>query len=302
MKTLIIYNPTSGREQFKNRINSVLDRLEKHNFSCDVYPTKRAKDATERAQLAAEEGYELIILSGGDGTFNEVINGIARCENKPIIGYIPTGTVNDVATTLRIPKNIDRAIDNIINGEVVSMDVGKINDDYFAYVTAFGMYTRVSYEAPSDLKTKFGKGAYVVEFLKDLTTAHEIPMEINYDDKTLYGVFSMGMIINSHTVAGFPIINKPRLNDGSFDVVLFEREPKKDMFNIFRTFLLTIKNRPKNSIYFRAHKLRIKTHDNVKWNSDGEFSALGSIELECLQEHIKIIVPKQTQKRLFKKR
>ena len=161
----IIYNPTSGRELFKRALPDVLIKLEQAGYETSAHATTSAGDATYAAKEALKHDYDVIIAAGGDGTLNEVINGIAEATNRPKLGLIPMGTVNDFGRALLIPNDIMEAVDTIIKGDLVPVDVGKMNNRYFINIAGGGKITEVSYEAPSKLKTMVGPLAYYIKGL-----------------------------------------------------------------------------------------------------------------------------------------
>ena len=159
----IIYNPTSGKELFKRTLPDVLIKLERAGYETSAYATEREGDATLEAERALEQNYDIIIAAGGDGTLNEVVNGIAEQPNRPKLGIIPMGTVNDFGRALHLPNDIMGAVDVIIKGHTTKVDIGKMNNRYFINLAAGGKLTQVSYETPSRLKSFVGPFAYYIK-------------------------------------------------------------------------------------------------------------------------------------------
>ena len=181
-KCAIIYNPVSGKKEFEDKVNHVVRRLENQNYDVTVMPTKRPKHAISLAKKVCNTDYDLLVISGGDGTFHECLNGISNCSKSPTIGYIPSGTACDLASTLRIPKDIDKALDIIINNEVVNMDYTRSNKGSFIYVTAIGTYVDISYVTDSKLKKRLGYLAYIITGIKEFFTIPMMRAKIVYDD------------------------------------------------------------------------------------------------------------------------
>ena len=134
-------------------------------------------DATEAAKQAVERGFDLIIAAGGDGTLNEVVAGVSPFEKRPQIGLIPTGTTNDFARALRIPRDIDDAVDIIIRGETIPVDVGMMNDRHFINIAGGGRMTELTYDVPSKLKTVLGQLAYYLKGIEMLPSIHSSPRQ-----------------------------------------------------------------------------------------------------------------------------
>ena len=143
-KLLFIYNPLSGVGQLKPKLADVLDIFVKAGYEVTVYPTQKYHDALDKTRTYTGE-YDLVVCSGGDGTLDEVVSGMENREKKVPIGYIPTGTTNDFASSLHISRNILEAADTAVNGIPFACDVGRFNDDFFIYIAAFGLFTDVSY-------------------------------------------------------------------------------------------------------------------------------------------------------------
>ena len=132
-KARIIYNPTSGKELVKKSLPDILDVLEQAGFETSAFATTPEPDSAKKeAKRAAEAGFDLIVAAGGDGTINEVVNGIAPLEKRPQMAIIPGGTTNDYARALKIPRdNIRAAAEVILKNQTVKMDIGKTDKKYF---------------------------------------------------------------------------------------------------------------------------------------------------------------------------
>ena len=164
----IIYNPTSGREIFKKHLPEVLAKLEVAGYETSCHATTCAGDATTAAKAAVERDFDIIIAVGGDGTLNEVVAGVSEFENRPKIGLIPMGTTNDFARAVHIPRDIDKAVEIIIAGNSIPVDVGRVNDRYFINIAGGGRITELTYEVPSKLKTVLGQLAYYLKGIEML--------------------------------------------------------------------------------------------------------------------------------------
>ncbi len=295
----LIYNPTSGKKQFKKRIDYVVRKFENAGYVVTIKETTKPKDAISLAKEAAEEMVDLLVVSGGDGTFHECLNGISIANYKPTIGYIPSGTACDLASTLKIPKNIDKAIDIILNGEIVKMDYGETNQRDFIYVAAIGTYVDISYVTDSKLKKKLGYLAYIVTGIKEFFTIPIIKAKIEYDDGYMKGHYSMILIVNSKKVAGFNIVNKPILDDGKLDVVIYRYIPFFNNLIYFISFLFSPKVLP-GVTKIRTSKLNIYTDHPHRWNLDGEEAESGDLLITTQKQQIPIIINTKIKTKLFK--
>lgn len=299
MKAKIIYNPTSGRELFQFKLSNLVVRLSKEGYRVETYPTKAVGDATIAASVACDENVDLIVVSGGDGTLNEVINGVASYETRPKIAYIPSGTTNDFARSLEIPLDIDDAINVLFDGEVRKIDIGKIKDKYFVYSASFGAFTKLTYSTPSKLKTALGHLAY---FVNGVTELHKTanPLNVSYivNGEKFEEEVVLLIIVNSRGIAGLKtVFPEAKLNDGVFDVIMFKN---RNNFKI-NDFLYSLVNGvveeydTNGGAHLTVSEITINSDDRIVWNLDGERGEEGGAHVVCLQEHIEIIVPVESK-------
>lgn len=298
-KCAIIYNPVSGKKEFKDKVNDVVKRLENHDYSVTIMPTKSPKHAITLTKEVCTGDYDLLIISGGDGTFHECLNGLSNCEKSPTIGYIPSGTACDLANTLKIPKNIDQAMDIIFNNEVANMDYIKSNKGSFIYVSAIGTYVDISYVTDSKMKKRLGYLAYLITAIKEFFTIPMMRTKIEYDGGTLSGFFSLILVVNSKKVAGFNLVSKPILDDGKVDVVLYRYIPLFNNILYFISFVLSPKILP-GVRKLRTSKLNIYTKHPHKWNMDGESADSGNLTIEVKKQALKLIINPKIKDKYFK--
>ena len=138
-KLLFVFNPCSGKAQIKNQLLDIVDTMVKADYEVTIYPTQCAGDAKEKVEAYAGN-YDLVVCSGGDGTLDEVVTGMMQCKAKVPLGYIPAGSTNDFASSLGIPKDMEKAAEAAVTGKPFPCDVGLFNGDYFVYVAAFGRF------------------------------------------------------------------------------------------------------------------------------------------------------------------
>lgn len=183
----IIYNPTSGREVFKRHLPEVLEKLEVAGYETSCHATTGAGDATRAAKIAVDRKYDIVIAAGGDGTLNEVVNGLAEQDYRPKVGLIPVGTTNDFARALHIPRDILAATDIIIKGDTIPIDIGRMNKKYFINIAGGGRLTELTYEVPSKLKTVLGQLAYYLKGIEMLPSIKASEIKLEYDGKLFEG-------------------------------------------------------------------------------------------------------------------
>ena len=295
----IIYNPESGKKDFVNHLEYVTSRLSEAGYAVDVVATQRPKHAISLTKKACNEEYDLIVISGGDGTIHECINGIAVSKFKPKIGYIPSGTACDLASSLNIPKKIPKAVDIILEGTSVKMDIAKSNNGYFIYVAAIGTYVDISYVTDSKLKKYLGYVAYLITGIKEFFTIPMMKTKIVHDKGTIRGYFSLILVVNSKKIAGFDFVSKPSLDDGEVDVIIYRYIP---LFNNLLYFL-SVAFGPRvlpGVTRIRTSRLKIYTDHHHKWNMDGEEANSGNLNIEVIKKAIEIIVKPAIKDKYFK--
>lgn len=270
-KMLFVYNPMAGKEQIKNNLSDIIQVFCKADFEVTIFATQGKEDA---ADIVAEKGenYDYLVCSGGDGTMNEVVCGLMQLKKKPICGYIPAGTVNDFASSLKIPRDMKMAAELITAGSTFQCDLGQFNEKYFTYVCGFGAFTEVSYQTPQEWKNALGKAAYFIEALKHITEIKTHHMVIEYDGERIEDNFMLGLVSNSVSVAGYKAYSKMdiMMDDGMFEV-MFIRELRNPIEVQQALGALMTKNFDSDRmLQFSSSKIVIHSDDEVQWTLDGE--------------------------------
>lgn len=268
----IIYNPTSGKEVFKRALPDVLIKMEQAGYETSAYATQKVGDATEEAARAIEAQYDLLIVAGGDGTLNEVVNGIAEKPNRPKLGLIPMGTVNDFGRALHLPTDIFEAVDVILDGKTVQVDIGKMNSRYFINLGGGGKITEVSYEAPSKLKSIVGPFAYYIKGFEMLPQMHAVDVRIEFDSQVFEGEIMLFLLGLTNSMAGFEkLVPDAKLDDGMFTLLIVEKANIAELGHI-----MTLASRgehikhPKVH-YHKAQSVNISSFSDMPLNVDGEY-------------------------------
>lgn len=272
-KMLFIYNPKSGKAKIKNFLLDIIDVFANAGYFVTTYPTKFRGDAICAVRDRELGKYDIIVCSGGDGTLDEVVTGMMQCEEKLPIGYIPAGSTNDFAKSLRISNNMAEAAKNIVNGKLFACDVGNFNNDAFVYIAAFGLFTEVSYATEQNLKNTLGHTAYILEGVKSLSSIKTYRMKVESEEVSVEGDFIYGMITNSTSVAGFKNITAKdiELDDGKFEVTLVKTPSNLTELQNIAVSLVTRKFESECIICFKTAHLKIESENQVGWTLDGEF-------------------------------
>ena len=301
-KMLFIINPRSGKEQIRSRLLEILDSFVKAGYGPSVYITQGPKDAEYQAARAKTK--ELVVCSGGDGTLNEVVSGLMTItpEKRPELGYIPSGSTNDFASSLGLPKNMRKAAQTAALGKPFLVDVGVFGKNrYFVYVAAFGAFTEVSYSTPQETKNILGHQAYMLEAIKRLTGLKSYRMRLAWEhlgeQRELEEEFILGMVTNTTSIGGFKglVGMDVALDDGEFEVLLV-RKPRTplDIASI-AAYLIQREGENECVFKFRTSKLTVQSEELVDWSLDGEFGGSQTeVVIENKPREIAISVPEVT--------
>ncbi len=298
-KLLFIYNAHSGKAQIKIHLSDIIDLFIKAGYEVDIHPTQKPLDAKEQI-LKKAESYDMIVCSGGDGTLNETVSGVMELEEKPVIGYIPAGSTNDFASSIKLPKRMIDAAEVIVSGNPISVDIGSFNSKNFVYVAGFGAFTEVSYMTSQNLKNVLGHQAYIVEAVKSITKLKSYNMRIEHDGEVIEDKFLYGMVSNSKSVGGFKGIagKGVKMDDGVFEVTLIT-PPKNpiELQMIVTTLLGVTKGRCNNIYSFTSADIKFISEINVPWVLDGEYGGSPKI-VNITDNHKAISVMSGTKKKM----
>lgn len=271
-KMLFVYNPRSGKGLIKYNLYDIINLFTENGYRVTVYPTQSRMDGYRVIADTALK-YDIVTVSGGDGTLSEAVRALMELPEKIPLGYIPSGSTNDFATSMNISKNMLEAARGIVNGVYFEYDVGRFNNDnYFVYIAAFGMFTDVSYETPQDVKKVFGHAAYVVEGLRRLPNYKGIDMVIEHDGITERGSFILGIVSNSKSIGGmkFLVDENVYFDDGLFEVSLVRTPTSPIALQQAINDALVNKLSPKNYLTFKTNQVTFKTEEPLPWTIDGE--------------------------------
>ena len=280
-KVLVILNPCAGTKQANKHFVDIIDIFCRAGFEI----VKEQADA-----------FDLIVCIGGDGTFNEVVDGLLLSGVDKPIGYIPAGSTNDFASSLHLSKDILQAARDIVSGEERSLDIGSFNGRYFSYVASFGAFTKASYEAPQSIKNALGHLAYILEGIKDIPSIKPLRLWLKMEQGVYGGDYLFGAICNSTSVGGLLTLadDLVDMNDGLFEVLLIKSPSNILELNQILLALTTQNYNSPMLSFFSSGKLEITADKDMPWTLDGEYQeGCDTIEIKNIQGAIRLIVPKR---------
>ncbi len=294
-KLFLVANPKSGKARVKYELLQIVTVLSEAGYSVTVYPTKCRGDATNAVKALTDE-YDTIVCCGGDGTLNEVISGIMHNPLKKDfkLGYIPLGTLNEWSSGLNISRDIKKAANDVVNGRVMPLDIGRFDDSYFVYTASFGAFTSASYSAPQEVKNVLGQAAYFFEGIKILSAIKPIPLKFDIDGKTVEGNFLFGAVSNSLSMGGVIKLdpNKVEFDDGIFEVVLIDNPENLIEFQDIIDALIKKDFNRKRIQQYKASSIAVYGSENINWTLDGEMAqGQKEIKIENIHRAINFIIP-----------
>lgn len=276
-KLLFIMNPRSGVMLAPKYLSELIERFSKAGFLTQILMTTAKGDARDFAEQYGGE-VDVVAVSGGDGTLNEVIDGMITAGHKTPIGYIPSGSTNDFANSIGLTGSIFDCTDLIIEGKAHAVDVGSFNGRYFSYIASFGAFTSTSYTVPQNIKNILGHTAYILAGIKDIVSIKPIHAKVVTDkgeanEHIIEGDFLFGAVCNSRSVAG--ILKLPAdevdMNDGLMEVFLIRMPRDPIAMNDIAINMLNGSLNSKQIEFFSARTVEVELDKGVHWTLDGEY-------------------------------
>lgn len=301
MKGLFIINPSSGRQNFHDKIKEIAGNLIMDQIcnTLDVFYTEKQDDALNKAAGLKQGEYDFVVAVGGDGTLNEVINGSIISGSHIPVAVISAGTVNDFANYLKLPQTPKEFCEMIKEFHLKKVDAGRVNEKYFINVVAAGLLSDIGFKVEKDKKAVLGKLAYYLEGAMDLPKQFNrtMRMRFTFDGKVMEEEFLLFMVTNSQSVGGFrEIAPMASTSDGMFDVIIIK---KMDIFQITPLLISILQgdhvNHPSVE-YFQTSCLKIENLEEREINVDYDGEQLMSgfpLDIELIPAAVQIVIPQQ---------
>ena len=288
---LLIVNPGAGTKKASKHLSEIISIFNQADFDTHVCITVKHGDAIDAIKKLGFK-MDLIVCCGGDGTLNETVTGIVEAELDIKLGYIPAGSTNDFASSLKLSGDILTAAKQIINGEAYRYDVGKFADRYFTYVASFGAFTKASYATPSNIKNTLGHMAYILGGIQELSNIRAEHLRMELDGEVLEDDYLFGAICNSTSLGGILTLDPSLvdMSDGKLELLLI-RAPK-DIQELHECIIaLTTQKYNCGMITFRsAASIKVETEQELTWSLDGERAdASRAFQIEALEKRIQLI-------------
>lgn len=290
-KMLFVMNPCAGTRRANRHLANILSKFNRAGYTVTTYMTAGPGDAIDVVARIAPQ-MDVVVCCGGDGTFNETINGIISSGADVPIGYIPSGSTNDFATSLHLPSNPLKAADMIVEGQPIRYDIGLFGQRYFSYVASFGAFTKSSYSTPQNVKNVLGHMAYVLSGIQELSQLHTTHMRLELDGEVIEDDFLFGAVSNSTSVGGILTLDPKQVDmqDGKFELLLVRTPRNLGELTACIQALQTQKYNCSVITFRSVSQLRISCQANVPWTLDGERADTdGPVEIRNLHHAISLL-------------
>ena len=281
---VLLYNPQSGRGKIDFRVEEICTVFRAYGY--DIRPQQIDFAANP---FDGNETLSLMVVAGGDGTLNFALNAMKRKGLDIPFGVIPAGTANDFAGALGMSRHPLEAARQIAQGVEEGVDCGCVNGLYFVNVFSFGIFTTTSQRTPDGIKHRIGKLAYIIEGVKEVSSMHAVPLEIEADGERFDLRSLMVLIFNGETAGGFRLARRASIKDGLLDCILLEkRDPLRSALAMGQYLL---GGNPKIVRHLRARQIEIRSTVNEPTDVDGQPGAEFPLHITCQAGGLRMICP-----------
>jgi YegS/Rv2252/BmrU family lipid kinase len=293
-KVLFIYNPSSGETSVKDHLDDVINVYQDNGYQ--IIPHRLVFNKTELNITNNMNGdYHHILIAGGDGTINYVVNLLKQKSRDIPIGILPTGTANDFANMLNIHSSgLKKLCKATLMGEITPVDLGRVNGTYFTNVFSCGLFTDVSQKTPTIMKNTFGKLAYYMGGISELPRFRKMQLKIETDAGNYEGGCVIFFVFNGCTAGKFKIAYQSRIDDGLLDVLIIKADNLIETFQSAVHFLKTgniNREYPPGIVYIRCSRLVATCETNEPTDVDGQAGPVFPLNITCEKGAIRVLRP-----------
>lgn len=296
MKCLFIINPSAGTKTVQKKLDKIIGKmiLKKIVNHVDVFFTEKKDDAYHRCLELHDDDYDFVVSVGGDGTVNEIIHGFVENHLQTPLAILPGGTVNDFANHLHLPQDTNHFIKMIENRTTIKVDVGKVNDQYFANVIAGGMFSDISFQVTKAEKERLGSLAYYITGIRQLPVqlSTHLHLKVKTEKEEFEEDARLFMVTNTSQVGGFKDITPDaNIQDGELDLLIIKTCSPTDMISLFKDYKLNTHQKSPFIHYVQAKTITIECDKDIIYDIDGEEGTTFPISIEVVNEALNIIIP-----------
>lgn len=287
-KVRFIYNPFSGEGSILNKIDKIIEIHEERDYQIVPFRISKNKGIKEALEIV-DESYSYILIAGGDGTVDVLLNAMKEKGLNLPIGILPVGTANDFGKFINMPQDIEEACKQILSSKPVKVDIGKINDRYFINVASTGLFTDVSQKTDVTLKNTIGKLAYYIKGIEELPNFRKLKIKLKSKEVNYDGEMYLMLIFNGQTAGNFKLATRSSAMDGLLDVIVIKAV---QIFEILPLFIKVLKGEHLDSnkvIYFKTDDLYIECEEGIVTDIDGERGPDFPLHIQCIKDAIEVL-------------
>ncbi len=289
LKVLFIYNPEAGNGLIKNNLDEIIDKFQKKRLQVVPFRTEKKEALLDVFANMDQTQYKKVVIAGGDGTINTVVNGMIKNGIDLPISIFPSGTANDFAYYFDLPSDIKGMIKIATEENYTYADVGKVNGKYFVNVAALGFLVDISQKTDPNVKSTLGVVSYYLRGIGELPNLRPIPVKITSDVYNATENIYFMLVMNGRSAGGFKkIAPTASVNDGLLDVVIFKEMPIMELMPLLLSLLSGNHADNKNVESFRTSKLLIESDELIGTDIDGEKGEALPLNIETLPNKIRI--------------
>ncbi|MBW6411401.1 YegS/Rv2252/BmrU family lipid kinase [Clostridium weizhouense] len=287
-KVRFIYNPYSGENIIVNELDNVIKLHEEAGLQIIPYRIQKGKDLSQALE-DIDNTYEYILIAGGDGTVDSVVNAMKKKKIDLPIAILPVGTANDFGKFINMPNDVTEACNKILNSKPVDVDLGEINDKYFINVASTGLFTDVSQKTDVNLKNTIGKLAYYLKGLEELPNFRKIKVNIESRECKYNGEMYLLLVFNGETAGNFRLATQADISDGKLDVIIFKAVPIIELLPLFIKLLKGEHLDSNKVVYFKTDDLYVQCDEDIVTDIDGERGPEFPLRIRCIKSGIKVL-------------
>lgn len=287
-KVRFIYNPYSGENSIVNELDNVIKLHQEANLTVVPYRIQRGRDLAEALDII-DETYSYILIAGGDGTVDSLVNAMKQRNINIPIGILPVGTANDFGKFINMPSDIEEACKQILDSKPVAIDVGKINDKYFINVASTGLFTDISQKTDVNLKNTMGKLAYYFKGLEELPNFRKLKVKISSKECDYEGEMYLLLVFNGQTAGNLNLATEAEITDGKLDVVMFKAIAIIELVPLFIKLLKGEHLDSDKVLFFKTDDVYIESSEDIVTDIDGERGPDFPLRIQCIKGGIKLL-------------
>ena len=287
-KVRFIYNPYSGENIILNEIDNVIRMHQEKGYQIVPYRIQQGQGIEEALDII-DSSYEYILIAGGDGSVDSLVNAMMQKKIDLPIGILPVGTANDFGKFLGIPQDITEACNQILSSEPKGVDIGVVNDKYFVNVASSGLFTDVSQKTDINLKNTIGKLAYYLKGLEEIPNLRKLKVKLKSKEMTYDGKMYLFLVFNGQTAGNFKLATRADVSDGYLDVIMIKAVAIRDILPLFIKMLKGEHLDSDKVIYFKTEEVTIESDEDIVTDIDGEKGPEFPLNIKCMKHGIKVL-------------